>query len=138
VEDLPLLVHHLLEENRLKTGKDIYEIGHEAMEMLMRYHWPGNIRELINAFDYAFVVCRTNCVEAANLPETLTGYRCVEPRSREPMARDELQLVLDALRKTSGKRTEAAKLLGISRQALWKRMAKLGIRNEFSLLDHGD
>ena len=48
LEDLPLLIEHLLEENRLKTGKAIHDISQEAMETLLRYHWPGNIRELIN------------------------------------------------------------------------------------------
>jgi two-component system, NtrC family, response regulator HydG len=133
LEDLPLLIKHLLEENRLKTGKAIDEISPAAMEMLMRYSWPGNIREVINAFDYAFVVCRTNCIEPANLPETITGYRPTERGSQQARDRGELQLVLDALRKSAGKKTEAAKLLGISRQALWKKITKLGIRQDFSL-----
>ena len=132
MEDLPLLVEHLLEENRLKTGKAIHDIGHEAMEMLVRYHWPGNIRELINAFDYAFVVCRTNCIEAASLPDTIAG------NSREPRDKlvredpEQLELVMSALRQSGGRKTEAARLLGISRQALWKKMVKLRIKHDLT------
>jgi len=127
IEDLPLLVEHLLEENRLKTSKAIHGISQEAMEMLMRYRWPGNIRELINAFDYAFVVCRTNCVEAANLPETIAGNTERSAERTVQVNRGELELVMNALRRSGGKKMEAAKLLGISRQALWKKIVKLGI-----------
>jgi two-component system, NtrC family, response regulator HydG len=136
VEDLPLLVEHLLEENRLKTGKAIHDISHEVMEMFIRYHWPGNIRELINAFDYAFVVCRTKCIEAANLPETITG-KARGPRETHVLANPgELEVVINALRRSGGKKSEAAKLLGISRQALWKKIAKLKIKNDFTLDGH--
>ncbi|MFA6223889.1 MAG: sigma 54-interacting transcriptional regulator [Desulfomonilaceae bacterium] len=133
MEDLALLVEHLLEENRLKTGKDIKDINQEAMGMLMRYHWPGNIREVINAFDYAFVVCRTNCIEAANLPETINGNARGQRESHLREAPGELELVMNALRRSRGKKTEAARLLGISRQALWKKMLKLRIKQDFSL-----
>ncbi len=132
LEDLPLLVEHLLEENRLKTGKPIKEISQEAMELLVRHSWPGNIRELINAFDYAFVVCRTRCIEAANLPETITGN---ERRLRKLVSRDdqrERESVMHALRKSGGKKGDAARMLGISRQALWKKMSKLNITYDLS------
>jgi two-component system response regulator HydG len=133
LEDLPPLIAHLLEKNRLITGKAIHDISSEAMETLMRHHWPGNIRELINAFDYAFVVCRTNCIEAANLPETISAKH-TEPRGTPKRDdRGEVELVLDALGQAGGKKAEAAKLLGISRQALWKKMIKLGITNQYRL-----
>lgn len=128
VEDLPLLVEHLLEENRLKTGKDINDISHTAMEMLMRYHWPGNVRELINAFDYAFVVCRTDCIEPVNLPETIAGRVRGQREARVRENPGELEIVMNALTMSGGKKTEAAKLLGISRQGLWKKMVKLGCK----------
>jgi two-component system response regulator HydG len=132
LEDLPLLIGHLLEENRLKTGKAIHDISQEAMEALMRYRWPGNIRELINAFEYAFVVCRTNCIDIPNLPETITGGRGAGRNRIASEAEGEVQSVVKALREAGGKKTEAARLLGISRQALWKKMAKLGIKHDFT------
>jgi PAS domain S-box-containing protein len=135
VEDLPLLVEHLLEQNRLKTTKAIHGISQEAMDMLVRYPWPGNIRELINAFDYAFVVCRTNCIEPNNLPETIAGSATPPCGKTEPKYHGELESVMKALRQTDGKRKEAARLLGITRQALWKKMLKLGIKNECSFAE---
>ncbi len=73
LEDLPLLVEHFLEQNRLRTRKNISGISREAMESLVAYRWPGNIRELINALEYAFVVCRNHCIESSHLPETITA-----------------------------------------------------------------
>jgi len=131
LEDLALIIEHSLEENRLKTGKPISDVSSEAMELLMRYHWPGNIREVINAFEYAFVVCRTDCIEASNLPESITGREMAPRKTRAGENHSELDRVLDALQQSGGKKTAAAKLLGISRQALWKKMAKLGIRHDF-------
>ncbi len=132
LEDLPLLAEHLLEENRLKTGKDIKRISEEAMEMLMNYHWPGNIREVINAFDYAFVVCKTNCIETSNLPETIAGNTRGPCEKHVREVQGERELVMNALRRSRGKKIEAARLLGISRQALWKKMSKLRIKHDFS------
>jgi transcriptional regulator with PAS, ATPase and Fis domain len=129
-EDLPLLVKHFLEENRLKSGKMIDGISNEAMDSLLKYHWPGNIRELINAMEYAFVVCRTNCIEKKNLPETIAGH--CQPRSpgATPADETEMELVLNALERSGGKKIDAARRLGISRQALWKKIVKLGISND--------
>jgi len=130
-EDLPLLIEHFLEENRLKTGKDIGGISNEAMEHLLAYRWPGNIRELVNALEYAFVVCRGASIEAAHLPEGITGAKETPKTTRARPGKGELEVVLNALRRTGGKKAEAAKLLGISRQALWKKTMKLGIKHDF-------
>ncbi len=132
--DLPLLLEHFLEENRLKTGKNIISINNEAMEALLAYDWPGNVRELINAIEYAFVVCRKGTVEKTHLPETIVGNRGrLAPRTQGVKDRqDELERVLQAMRQAAGRKAEAARLLGISRQALWKKMKKLGIKADFN------
>jgi|UniRef100_A0A7C4EY75 PAS domain S-box-containing protein len=131
-EDLPLLIEHFLEENRLKTGKDISNVSPEAMERLLSYDWPGNIRELVNALEYAFVVCRTDCIEVRNLPDNIASkVKSITP-APPFMVSDEARRVLEALEQTRGRKNEAAKLLGISRQALWKKIVKLGIETSFS------
>jgi DNA-binding NtrC family response regulator len=134
-EDLPLLIEHFLEENRLKSGKNIGGIGNEAMERLLTYHWPGNVRELINALEYAFVVCRDDHIGVAHLPEAVAASR--QSRQQNPLPRkkkpkQETEHVLQAIREAEGKKGEAARLLGISRQALWKKMKKLGIEIEYT------
>ncbi len=134
-EDLPLLIEHFLEENRLKTGKNIAGISNEAMELLLAYRWPGNIRELVNALEYAFVVCRGDSIEVAHLPEGITGAKEKPKSSHARAGRGEIEVVLNALRRSGGKKAEAAKILGISRQALWKKMGKLGIKHDFGWSD---
>ncbi len=134
-EDLPLLVGHFLEENRLKTGKNVYGISNQAMERLMEYDWPGNIRELINALEYAFVVCRGNHLDVANLPENIVKGRRSNHSRVLPVKEklfDETERVLEAISRAGGKKNEAAKLLGISRQALWNKMKKLGIESQYA------
>ncbi len=134
-EDLPLLVEHFLEENRLKTGKDISGITHDAMEHLLAHEWPGNIRELINALEYAFVVCRDDQVNTAHLPENIVPggpRRRPKDASSKKRPRDETKRILEAMRHAEGKKSEAARLLGITRQALWKKMRKLGITMDYT------
>lgn len=125
-EDLPLLVGQFIEENRLKTGKDIEGVTHDAMERLLGHHWPGNIRELINALEYAFVVCREPLIDTAHLPESVL-HGAPSLTNSEVGTSDVRGEVLDALERTGGKKAEAARLLGISRQALWKRIRRLGL-----------
>jgi two-component system response regulator HydG len=128
-EDLHLLVDHFLEMNRLKTGKDIEGISSEAMDALISYPWPGNIRELINTIEYAFVVCRDEFIALRHLPDTIKNIKqqhsCI---SAGPSERDRL---LEALRQAGGKKNEAARLLGITRQALWKKIKKYRIQADY-------
>ena len=128
-EDLHLLVEHFLEVNRLKTDKDIEGISSEAMDALISYPWPGNIRELINTIEYAFVVCREEFIALRHLPDTIRNIKHKSSSATSgPGERDRL---LEALRQSGGKKNEAARLLGITRQALWKKIKKSGIRADY-------
>lgn len=93
----------------------------------MRYPWPGNVRELENAIEYAFVTCRGEKIKAPNLPAHLGQYSALEaggPRTREGAAEGKAA-ILCALEMTGGNKTKAARLLGCSRVALWKKMKRL-------------
>lgn len=129
-QDLPLLIEHFIEENRFKTGKDITGISNEAMDRLISYPWPGNIRELLNAIEYAFVVCRQAYIDERHLPETIKNGK--SPRLPAEDGQRERDRVVEAMRQAGGKKVEAARLLGITRQGLWKKMVKLGIKKEFT------
>ncbi len=132
-EDLHQLVDHYLEVNRLKTNKDIEGISSEAMDALTSYSWPGNIRELINTIEYAFVVCHEEFIELRHLPDTIKNIK--QKRSSAAAGWDERDRLLDALRQAGGKKNEAAKLLGITRQALWKKVKKFGIGANYEAKD---
>ena len=98
------------------------------MEAIWAYSWPGNIRELINALEYAFVICSGETIDISHLPDAVVSS---ERRDILRLPFDEdvsvKSQVIVALKQAHGKKTEAAKILGISRQALWKRIRKYGI-----------
>jgi PAS domain S-box-containing protein len=127
-EDLPLLVETFINELRVKANKPIKGINPEAMEAIWAYSWPGNIRELINALEYAFVVCRGETIDISHLPDAVVSS---ERRAILRISCDEEASVKDqviaALKQAHGEKNKAAKILGISRQALWKRIRKHGI-----------
>ena len=141
LDDLPLLVEHFLEENRLKTGKNIDGITNEAMDRLSAYHWPGNVRELINALEYAFVVCKGDYVNVTHLPENIAPIKRPQRpgnSTRRGSRTNKIDRVLQAMRHANGKKSEAARLLGITRQALWKKIKKLGIEWDDAIGETGD
>jgi DNA-binding NtrC family response regulator len=109
---------------------------------MMEYPWPGNIRELENAIEHAFVRCTGSEIRLEDLPVELREARPVfapgasDPadaassatvRPLHPVGRDERAIILAALRACGGNRSEAAERLGVSRTTLWRRMKELGI-----------
>ncbi len=136
-EDIPLLAEAFIRRVGLKTGKSIHTISPEAMALLVDHDWPGNVRELKSAFEYAFVTCREDRLEPYHFPPNIQDSRkTVDTRwdrgatrtSRETQKRNQL---ISALQQTRGNRTEAARLLGVSRVTVWNRMKRFGI--EFKL-----
>lgn len=134
-EDIPVLAQSFIERIADRSGKRIMGLSPEALEAMMTYDWPGNVRELRNAIEYAFVLCRDGLIGVCDLPSRVTGGRSVCPRLPEdngpaaerPRRGVDDDRVVQALEKTGGNRTEAARLLGISRVALWKRMKRMGL-----------
>ena len=125
-EDIGLLVNHFLQEFSAKRGV-LLSLSPEAMQMLINYDFPGNVRELKNIIERASVLAP----EAIITPEDLTGdlqQSETVTSSEEPvalctaLAKTEKKCVLNALALTSGNRTKAADLLGISRKNLWEKM----------------
>ena len=125
-EDIPLLVDAFVNRIRLKTRKPIKSIDKTALRLLASYDWPGNVRELINVLEYAFVLCSGDEIKSEHLPANLTGSpRSLSGRqsnSRTQSSSDEKPRLLEALKRTGGNKSEAARILGISRVTLWKRL----------------
>jgi PAS domain S-box-containing protein len=128
-EDIPPLVNDFIRHNNRRTGKPIGGLTPEAMTALLDYDWPGNVRELRNAIEYAFVLCPGGWIEAAHLPPRITqGAPAPAGAARRSGARgDGRARVLQALREAEGNQSEAARLLGVSRVTVWKRIRKYGI-----------
>ena len=130
-EDIPLLVHQFMADNSKAFGRNIGDIAQDALHRLMEYGWPGNVRELKNAIEHAFVTVNGDCLtlwdlppEVQHPPETrrLTHLSSNTNPSLPPEEEDR---ILHALQKTNGNKTEAAKLLGVSRVTLWKKIKHL-------------
>ncbi len=130
-EDVPLLVDHLVARfNRLK-GRGVAGVSDAVLARLMDYEFPGNIRELENTIEHAFVLCRDGLIELAHLPAHLRG----EDRSPSglpsglTLAAIEKLALRDALRRQKGNRAAAARELGIDTSTLFRKIKALGIRS---------
>lgn len=123
-DDIPLLVDAFINRIRLKTRKVISGIEKKAMEALIAHDWPGNVRELINAIEYAFVLCAEGNIMPDHLPVTITSkpqtFSSIKHKTQLQNIPDKKERMLEALKKTGGNKSEAARILGISRVTLWK------------------
>ncbi len=125
-EDVTPLAQAFVEGLCLRTGRPIEGFSPPALEALGRYHWPGNVRELKNAIEYAFVLCRDGLIRRRHLPEHIAGSPPAQARGRTGRG-DQRQELIQALRQAGGNQTQAARLLGVSRMTVWKRMKKHGV-----------
>jgi len=131
-EDIPLLINSFIRHLNIKTGKAIQGLSHDAMEAVMDHPWPGNIRELKNALEYSFVTADDSLIQWAHLPKKITRNQgenrspdlFIPPESAIP---DEKSELIDALKKTLGNQTKAARILNINRVTVWNRMKKYSI-----------
>jgi DNA-binding NtrC family response regulator len=130
-EDIPLLVEHFLERFSLKMNKRIGSVSPEVMDLFLHYSFPGNIREMENALEHAFVLCQSPQIKLEHLPEELVE-RAKEKKHSEAIPNDPLeaaerQALQKALESVGGNRKKAAKNLGISYVTLWRKMRKMNL-----------
>lgn len=136
IDDIPLLVTHFIEKGKERFRKNVSGISQEAMAALMGYDWPGNVRELENVVQRMMVVAESETLQAQNLPSEIHGTETDSRRSApglKGMARESSEMVerraiLDALEKTHGNVTHAAKELGVSRATLQNKMKLYQLR----------
>ncbi|MFC1565221.1 sigma-54 interaction domain-containing protein [candidate division KSB1 bacterium] len=131
-QDIPLLVEHFIRKFNAKTGKAIASISNITLDILMRYDFPGNIRELENVIEHAFVLCRGKIIELEHLPQEYQKMLPVatfenHPEKDNPMDKAECNIILDALRKNDGDRQKTAEILGLHKTTLWRKMKKFKI-----------
>ncbi len=129
-EDIPLLVAFFLERARATTGRPVFEVSAATMSILMDYHWPGNVRELESAVEAGVIRCRGAVLLPADLPaEILYAQPAVEAPVIVPYSRaDEQRRIFDALERARGNRTAAARLLGMGRATLYRKLRKHGLQ----------
>jgi DNA-binding NtrC family response regulator len=126
--DIPLLVARALET----SAGSARAVSEEAMAVLLRYPWPGNVRELFHVLERAAVLCGGEVIDVPNLPEALTttapapGEEEALPL-RDAVAALEKRLIVRALERAAGNRSEAARQLGIGRPVLYAKMEQYGL-----------
>src|SRR5712691_51294 len=131
-EDIPYLVQHFVKKLKKDLGSPVESIAEDAIQRLMQYHWPGNVRELENVIERSMVLCSAPVLEADDIRMDTA------PRSRaqatdnflpEGMTLDEYEqsVIREALKRANGNKSQAARLLGLTRNALRYRLAQMGI-----------
>ena len=135
-EDIPLLAQGFLKQFAEENGKPVPEMTSEAMEVLLRYDWPGNVRKLRNVIENCVVMTSSAKIGPRNLPAevreastgggTLASSKFIPTKgSRFNLHETEHRLILQALEETGGNVTQAAKRLGISRRTLHRKIHEL-------------
>ncbi|HEY7387612.1 MAG TPA: sigma-54 dependent transcriptional regulator [Bryobacteraceae bacterium] len=134
-QDIAFLANHFVRKLAPDSGRKVEGIGDAAMEKLIGYHWPGNVRELENVIERALILCRGNQLEADDIKLEMA------PRARpaadsnqhhflpEGMTLDqyEQELIREALHRADGNKSQAARLLGLTRNALRYRLTQMGL-----------
>ncbi len=127
-EDIPLLAQTFVEEFNLKNDRAVKGITREAMSLLKKYSWSGNVRELKNVIERAVIVCKNDLLDVIDLPESMTSKAhkapTVEFRLGQTMDAVEKDFLFHTLSYVDGNKTKAAKLLDISLKTLHNKLAK--------------
>ncbi len=150
-DDITLIIQHFISIHSERTGKNILGFTPGAMRLMVAYPWPGNIRELRNAVEYAFVLARGKSIRPEHLPEKVVqgavpfsspvrpapDVQALPAPADLPQSspaldiqpgQEERRALLAALKQADGNQTRAAEILGVSRVTVWKRMKKYGVR----------
>ncbi|MBL1211843.1 MAG: sigma 54-interacting transcriptional regulator [Ignavibacteriae bacterium] len=129
-DDIPLLVNHFIEKFNHKMNRMITGISDDVLKILMRYDFPGNVRELENIIEHSFVMCSNIVIQVEHLPAELIEREIEDEMDRRmsyPLNLTERKLIIDALQKNNWNRNETADELGLNRSTLWRKMKKYKI-----------
>jgi len=135
-DDIPLLVEHFLRRYRSESQGRLKYVPLKTMDLLMRYSWAGNVRELENVIERAVVMGKGNAILAQDLPLEIQKTSCLSrliipsggTSLEERVGELEKELITGALEETGWVQTKAAKLLGISRRIIRYKMEKYGMQ----------
>jgi transcriptional regulator with PAS, ATPase and Fis domain len=143
-EDIPLLINHFLEKYNKKRNKNIKGVSPEAMNLLMDFEWPGNIRELENIVERLVIMSEGETIEASHVPMYIRGkevyMKITTPRTNEEFKKMKKQIrakaienverafVIDVLRRNDWNVSKAARDIGVKRQNLQSLIRKYNIK----------
>jgi transcriptional regulator with PAS, ATPase and Fis domain len=132
MEDIPLLIDHFIRIFNTIQNKSLQGVDDEALSCLMSYHYPGNVRELENIIERAFIICKSGIIQTKDLPEFLRANSqsrdAAIPAEHATFRDVEAAFLVNALRRNNGNRTQTARELGIHKSTLFRRIKSLGIK----------
>ncbi|MCB0731647.1 MAG: sigma-54-dependent Fis family transcriptional regulator, partial [Ignavibacteriae bacterium] len=136
--DIPILVDHLIKKHAEINQKIISSISSEAMDQLMKYQYPGNIRELENIIERAVVLCRGDLITKSDLPAQIgkiSEKKIFDPTDledgyEEKVRSFEKEIIFEALSRTNGNKSAAARILNITERHLRSRIEILDIKDD--------
>jgi PAS domain S-box-containing protein len=133
-EDIPLLIDAFVQKFNAKMGKQVIGVSDEVMGALMRYDYLGNVRELENIIEHAFVLCKGDRIDLDCLPKEITVNQekisspTVPLPGETPIDRAEAEVIEGTLKKYDGNRIKTAKELGLDRTTLWRKIKKHALK----------
>lgn len=129
-EDIPLLIEHFIEKMNMMRGKAISGVDTEALQILMCHDYPGNIRELENIIEHAFVLCNAGPIQARHLPEGF-ATQALQASQQDTLTHTlnstESIAIMNALKRNDYNRLAAARELGMHKSTLFRKIKRLGI-----------
>jgi transcriptional regulator with PAS, ATPase and Fis domain len=134
-EDIPLLIDAFIQKLNARMGKQVAGVSDRALRLLLTHDYPGNVRELENIIEHAFVLCGGGRIDLDCLPKELTtGREEMKPlpshHEEAPFERAEAQVVEEVLKRHDGNRIKTARELGVSRATLWRKIKRYGLSDK--------
>lgn len=130
-DDIPLLVEHFRNRFNVKFKKNVEAISADVLKAFGMYSWPGNIRELEHTMEHAFVLCTSNMITFDTLPpDFMAGPTPPSRRSVDPTPEADSRGIVEALEKTAWNKAKAARLLGIDRVTLYRKIKRYALAED--------
>lgn len=123
-EDIPLLLNHFMKKFNSKFAKHVRSVSDDVLKVFLGYIWPGNVRELEHAMEHAFILCHGTVITMEQLPAEIAGNNLPSSGGGD----DERKNIIEALEKSGWNRARAARMLGIGRATLYRKMERYNIK----------
>jgi PAS domain S-box-containing protein len=124
IGDIPLIADYFCQQFNRRFNRSIEGLSEDVIQALTIYPWPGNVRELEHAIEHAFVRCRSQFITREHLPPEVKSYDKNQASFREKKPALDLQTILEALEKTGGNKAKAARMLGINRRTIYRKLSQ--------------
>ena len=130
-EDIPLLVNYFIDKFSNQYDRKIKGVSPNAMKLLLEYDYPGNIRELENIIERAVIICDSNYIQENHISEDIKNYSKKQQTSFSVYtdSKDEVEKIIHVLKQTNGNKSLAAKILGMHRTTLWRKIKEYNLEN---------